>query len=127
MPLGDGTLLRAAIGGALAGVAARAGVAPAAVPVLADAVVQKVAADPQLANALNQEPLRQSGVVWGSSAGFLGSAAVLVLAFAIGPERVPQELLYPALVGALGSLFALIRRIGSFAPLSLFGLWRRKG
>lgn len=124
--IGNGALLRAALGGAISGVAGQFGVPTARVPDLAETLAQKIAADPKVQNALNQEPLHQSGVVWGSSLGAVGSVAMLIIAYLVGPENVPSEMLYPAVIAFLGSLFALIRRIGNFAPFTLFGLLKKK-
>ena len=81
MPVGDGTILRAAVGGALKGVAGRFGIPVDAVPAITTAVVTQVQADPKMVNATNQEPLRQSGVMWGG--GLTTAAAIAIVAAAL--------------------------------------------
>lgn len=123
MPFRDGTILRAAIAGALTGVAGRFGLAPAAVPAMADAVVETVGRDPRIANAVNAEHPAQSRVVLGSSLAllgglFTGAADLYAMARsgAFDPDRAGASL---AIV--LGAAYALYGRLrGGLAPL----FWR---
>jgi len=120
MPIGDGTLLRAAIGGALTGVAGKFGIPTAAIPAITDATVTRVQSDPKLQNATNQEHPVQSRVVVGSTLALVGGAflgaAQLVEMFRSG--SIDVEMAGGALAAILGAGFALYGRLRSgLAPL----------
>lgn len=120
MPIGDGTLLRAAVSGAVQGMAGQFGVAPAQAPTFANAVADKVASDPKVANALNKEHPVQSRVVVGSTLALIGGGFVglaqLVAMFTTGDFDI--ELAGAAIAAILGAAYSLYGRLRSgLAPL----------
>lgn len=111
--IGDGSILRAAIGGALQGVAGQFGIRPSSLPALTNAVAAQMAKDPAVANQMSTEHPAKSRVVVGSTlaligGGFLG-AAQLVAMFKTG--TIDVELAGGALAAILGAAFSLYGRL----------------
>lgn len=77
-------------------------------------VLAAIQSDPKLRNQFSQEPVVQSGVVWGGSSGVLMSAAVILREIGKnGTDLADYDMgiMVPAL-GALGAaIFTLYRRL----------------
>lgn len=121
---------RAAAETAVQGVLSRIGKKPAEIVAEVTPMATKAAGaimdDPKVVNATNQEPLRQSGVMWGG--GITTAAAIAVVAQAVdaypqvGLAGLDWSVLAPALIALFGGVFTIVRRVGSWKPLTLFGL-----
>lgn len=81
---------------------------------VAAVAVAEIKADPVAMNALNQEPLVQSGVVWGGSAGLLSAIAAILLQVADHGDNYAAyelEVVGPSVMMLGSAAFTLYRRI----------------